>query len=90
MVQGGSACLPGPTFAARLLAAEAGSFRPPRRRGILPGMNTRPRSQAGPPMTLGNMRATGVRSFAVSYWQCHHEGVLSATVVRALRRPVGA
>jgi hypothetical protein len=30
--------------------------------GILPGMGTRPRSQSGPPMTLGNMRANGVRS----------------------------
>jgi hypothetical protein len=29
--------------------------------GILPGMSTRPRSQPGPPMTLGNMRANGVR-----------------------------
>jgi hypothetical protein len=29
-------------------------------------------------MTLGNMRANGVRSLAVSCWQCHHETVLSA------------
>jgi hypothetical protein len=29
-------------------------------------------------MTLGNIRANGVRSFAVSCWQCHHEAVLSA------------
>jgi hypothetical protein len=28
------------------------------------------------PMTLGNMRANGVRSLAVSCWQCHHEAVL--------------
>jgi hypothetical protein len=28
-------------------------------------------------MTLGNMRADGVRSIAVSCWQCHHEAVLS-------------
>jgi hypothetical protein len=27
-------------------------------------------------MTLGNMRANGVRSLAV--WQCHHEAVLNA------------
>jgi hypothetical protein len=27
-------------------------------------------------MTLGSMRANGVRSLAV--WQCHHEAVLSA------------
>jgi hypothetical protein len=33
------------------------AFRPTRRRGILPGMSTRLRSQAGPPMTLGNIRA---------------------------------
>jgi hypothetical protein len=30
--------------------------------GILAGMSTRPRSPAGDPMTLGNMRANGVRS----------------------------
>jgi hypothetical protein len=29
-------------------------------------------------MTLGNMRANGVRSIAVSCLQCHHEAVLSA------------
>jgi hypothetical protein len=32
---------------------------------------------AGPPATLGNMRANGVRSLAVSCWQCHHQAVLS-------------
>jgi hypothetical protein len=41
----------------------------------LAGMSTRPRSQAGDPMTLGNMRANGVRSLV---WQYHHEAVLSA------------
>jgi hypothetical protein len=40
------------------------------RRGILSGMSTRPRSQAGPPMTLGNMRANGVRSLDLCCWQC--------------------
>jgi hypothetical protein len=45
-------------------------FRSPRERGNLSGMSTRPRSHAGPPMTLGNMRANGVRSLAVSCWQC--------------------
>jgi TPR repeat protein len=35
-------------------------------------MSTRPRSTAGDPMTLGNMRANGVRSLDVSGWQCHH------------------
>jgi hypothetical protein len=39
--------------------------------GILPGMSTRSRSQAGPPMTLGNMRANGVRVLDVSCWLCH-------------------
>jgi hypothetical protein len=54
------------------------AFRRPGRRGILSGMSTRPRSEAGPPMTLGNMRANGVRSLTVSCWQCHHRAVLSA------------
>jgi hypothetical protein len=46
--------------------------------GILTGMGTRPRSAAGDPMTLGNMRANGVRSLDVSCWQCHHRTILSA------------
>jgi hypothetical protein len=46
--------------------------------GILSGMSTRPRSPANPPMTLGNMRANGVRSLDVCCWQCHHRAVLSA------------
>jgi hypothetical protein len=46
--------------------------------GILTGMSTRPRSTAGDPMTLGNMRANGVRSLDVSCWQCHHRAILSA------------
>jgi hypothetical protein len=29
-------------------------------------------------MTLGNMRANGVRSLDVSCWLCHHRAVLSA------------
>jgi hypothetical protein len=29
-------------------------------------------------MTLGNMRANGVRSIDVSCWQCHHRAILSA------------
>jgi hypothetical protein len=41
-------------------------------------MSTRPRSQAGPPTTLGNMRANGVRSLDVCCWQCHHRASLSA------------
>jgi hypothetical protein len=31
----------------------------------------------GPPMTLGNMRANGVRSLAVSCLICKHQAVLS-------------
>jgi hypothetical protein len=42
------------------------------------GMGTRPRSQAGAPMTLGNMRANGVRSLDVCCWLCHHRAILSA------------
>jgi hypothetical protein len=30
------------------------------------------------PMTLGNMRANGVRSLDVSCWLCHHRAILSA------------
>ncbi len=30
------------------------------------------------PMTLGNMRANGVRSLTVSCWLCHHGAVLRA------------
>jgi hypothetical protein len=30
------------------------------------------------PMTLGNMRANGVRSLDVSCWQCHHQAIVSA------------
>jgi hypothetical protein len=29
-------------------------------------------------MTLGNMRANGVRSLAVYCWQCHHQVVINA------------
>jgi hypothetical protein len=29
-------------------------------------------------MTLGNMRANGVRSLDVSCWQCHHRAIMSA------------
>jgi hypothetical protein len=29
-------------------------------------------------MTLGNMRANGVRSLDVCCWQCHHRAILSA------------
>ena len=46
--------------------------------GILTGMSTRPRSTPADPMTLGNMRANGVRSLDVSCWLCHHRAILSA------------
>jgi hypothetical protein len=42
------------------------------------GMSKRPRSPAGDPMTLGNMRANGVRSLDVLCWQCHHRTIMSA------------
>jgi hypothetical protein len=29
------------------------------------------------PMSLGNMRENGVRSLAVSCWQCHHQAILN-------------
>jgi hypothetical protein len=35
-------------------------------------MTKRARSPAEPLMTLGNMRANGVRSLTVSCWQCHY------------------
>jgi hypothetical protein len=41
-------------------------------------LSTRPRSPGGAPMTLGNMRANGVRSLDVSCWQCHHRTIMSA------------
>ena len=47
--------------------SDEGSFRP-----------KRPWRLARPPMTLGNMRANGVRSLDVSCWQCHHRAVMSA------------
>jgi hypothetical protein len=38
-----------------------------------------PRSRYhGPPMTLGNMRANGVRSIAIYCWTCHHDAVMNA------------
>jgi hypothetical protein len=60
-----------PTPASRFRPLQSpASFPTAQPTGILPGMSTRPRSEAGPPMTLGNMRANGVRSLAVSCWQC--------------------
>jgi hypothetical protein len=37
-----------------------------------------PTRYQGPPMTLANMRAQGVRSLSVSCWLCHHGAVLTA------------
>jgi hypothetical protein len=53
--------------------------------GILTGMTTRPRSEAGYPMTLGNMRANGVRSVDVACWQCPDRA--RAGLRAPLRRP---
>jgi flagellar motor protein MotB len=39
--------------------------------------NAKPASRSsGPPMTLGNMRANGVRRLLVSCGECHHSGVI--------------
>jgi hypothetical protein len=54
------------------------AFSACRRGGILAAMAQQPRSPAGDPMTLGNMRQLGVRSLDVSCWICHHEAILSA------------
>src|ERR1700693_5428235 len=43
-----------------------------------PALSTRPQFLPGDPMTLGNMRANGVRSLHVSCCQCHHRTILSA------------
>jgi hypothetical protein len=58
---------PGTSIAVRsdLPHQSPAAFLRPRRRGILAGIGTRPRSPAGDPMTLGNMRANGVRSLDV-------------------------
>jgi hypothetical protein len=34
------------------------------------------------PMTLGNMRANGVRSLDVSCWICHYRAVSMSTISR--------
>jgi hypothetical protein len=33
------------------------------------------------PMTLGNIRANGVRSLDACCWQCHHRAILSKPAV---------
>jgi hypothetical protein len=40
----------------------------------------RPWRLAGPPMTLGNMRANGVRSLDVSCWQCHQRAIFGGPI----------
>jgi hypothetical protein len=62
-----------------LLAADPQASLPPAPAwATLVTMGKQPRSQPGPPMTLGNMRSLGVRSLAVSCELCHHAAVLSA------------
>jgi hypothetical protein len=41
-----------------------------------PPAKRHPERYQGPPMTLANMRAQGVRSLSVSYWHCHHGAAL--------------
>jgi hypothetical protein len=38
------------------------------------------------PMDLANMRENGVRSLAVSCWQCHNEKIINADHCRATSR----
>jgi hypothetical protein len=76
--RGGSVCLPRSAAVSLTAKPAPAAFRPPRRRGILAGMSKRPRSEVGQPMSLGNMRANGVRSLDVSCWQCHHRTILRA------------
>ena len=59
------------------MSAVDGSFR--RKRPWYPHRHEHTTTiPAGDPMTLGNMRANGVRSLDVSCWQCHHRAILSA------------
>jgi hypothetical protein len=69
---------PWPGTTSRSRRAPAGTCRGTPGANILSGMSTRPRSQIGPPMTLGNMRANGVRSLDVCCWLCHHRAIPSA------------
>jgi hypothetical protein len=39
--------------------------------GNVAAISKRPRSPAGEPMTLGNMRENGAQSLEVSCWLCH-------------------
>jgi hypothetical protein len=52
--------------------------------GVLPAMSTRPRSPPGDPMTLGNMRANGVRSLVVRD-RPPQRGLVAGTEKRDLR-----
>jgi hypothetical protein len=60
-----------PQEAARAIGAAAG-------KAATQGCPLMTRSPAPPrPMTLGNMRANGVRSLSVSCWLCHRAAVLA-------------
>jgi hypothetical protein len=49
------------------------------RKGCSLRLMTKPRfNDPIEPMTLGSMRANGVRSLFVSCWNCHHRAVLGA------------
>jgi hypothetical protein len=50
----------------------------------------RPRSAAGPPLTLGNMRSLGVRKLAVACTLCHHQGPARRRCGRTGRGPGAA
>jgi hypothetical protein len=53
-------------------------LRPNRRTILSPTMANNRSNDPSEPMTLGNMRANGVRSLDVSCWRCHHRAILSA------------
>jgi hypothetical protein len=87
-------CIPYPcklTASGWLNSGKGLSHRPARQQNAPVGREPAPSSPAlaadhpsleggilGCPMTLGNMRANGVRSLDVSCWQCHHRAILSA------------
>jgi hypothetical protein len=50
----------------------------PADRRIIAEMAARRFNEPIEPMTLGNMRANGVRSLDVSCWRCHHRAIFSA------------
>ena len=46
-----------------------------------------PTTHPGEPMTLGNMRANGVRSLDVSCWNCRHRAIISAEPRHKMAQP---